>query len=234
VGRGGVADERQRDPVHARLGRHGDRLAVAAGDGGDAQLGVGEVDALVRQQRTADLDGQRDEVEAARDDARLQPAVVEQDALAGLDLGDRLRFGEVDVGRLVGPHGHRHLLPGGQFQRGVELGAQLRPRQVGQHRDRSLPRAGQLAQAADALAVLVAAAVREVDAGDVQAGVEQLFEHAGPVRGRSQRGDDARASVHGAESLSIIRESPGEGRFRSRACGGLHNFQCTATGAKAK
>src|SRR5439155_1004706 len=76
--------------------------------------------------------------------------------------------------------------------RAGQADAQFRPRQVGEDGDLPQPVFGQGAESGDAGQVFVGGAVREVEAGDVEAGVEELFEDAGAVGGRPERGDDAR------------------------------------------
>src|SRR5205823_2838959 len=120
-------------PVHAPGGGDLDGGPVPVGDGGDGQRRVRQVQPLVRGEGAGDEDLRGEPAAGGFPGFELEPAVVEQDALPGADVGEDFRLGEDDVVRLDGggAEGEAEGAAGGEVAGGVEPDAELRPRQVG-------------------------------------------------------------------------------------------------------
>ena len=195
-----VADEGGGDGVDAQLAAKHDVRTVLGGDGGQADVDVGDVHALALAEQAAvgDLavhvgaldvvDLQADQTVVDQDDGALlhlvgQLLVVEREALGGAD--------DVVIG------GHDAGLAGLQLdllavleQAGAHLGA-LGVEQDG-NRDGELTR--ELADALDVLAVVLVGAVGEVEARDVHAMQDELAQHLLVLHG----------GTHGAHDLGLL------------------------------
>ena len=208
----GVADEGGGDVVDVLLDAEQDVLAVTVGDGGQADLDVGDVDALA----LADLAGVLDDAVhvLAVDGLDLEgdQAVIDQDEGAGLGLGGEVQVVKGDVGLVAEPvlggglRGHDDLVALVNGDLGVILeqaGADLRTLGVEQDAHGDAELAGDAADALDALVMLLIGAVREVEAGDVHARLDHLAEGLVAVAGRTHGAYDLRALVHSDLHLTV-------------------------------
>src|SRR5205085_1803901 len=82
----------------------------------------------------ANLDVEMARLAGHADDASLQPAVVEEDALADSHLGHHVRLREPDVRARPRLHGDMHGRASLQFEVLIEKDAELRSRQIGENR----------------------------------------------------------------------------------------------------
>ena len=192
---GGAADVARRQVVDPLGDGEGDVGAVLVGDR-EAEVAVGEVDPLAAPHLAAGDHPRRHPLAAPLADRQLDQPLVDQHPLAGaeeveepglvhrqLDAGS----GRAEVDRLA-----RLERPRREIRRQPEAG----PHQVEHHRDVAPGRVGGLAHQPDALAVPVVGAVREVEADDVDAGVDQVADGAGLRGRRAEGGDDLGAAVH--------------------------------------
>ena len=132
-------------------------------------------------------------------DAQLDEAVGEQDAGAGLEVfGERLEGGADERGGAFDlARGDGEALAGDQQHGLVVLqlaGADLRALQVGEDADGLAFFAGDVAHHLDQLGLLRMGAVREVEAGDVESGADELAEDFGSAGGGPEGGDDLGAA----------------------------------------
>src|SRR5829696_8128852 len=209
------------DPVDAGVDRGFEVGAVLLGHGRDRDLGVGQVDALAVRDSAADRDPRDGAPGLHLLDLESQLAVVDEDAVALLERAEDLGVGQEDALRVAGALVRIENEAGALLQhRGIAAeGAhpELRPLEVGQDRDRPPEARLDLPDGADLLAQPVAGEMAHVEPEGIGAGLEQLGHHLGRVGGRSERGDDLRAS------RPLHRALP-----RTRAI--IHNGAGTSTG----
>ncbi len=200
-----VADEGGRDVVDALLEAEEDVLAVALRDGGQADVHVGNVHALV----LADLTGVvHHAVHVLAVDVlhlELDDAVVDQDLGAGLDLMGQVHVIEGDVARGAeevlrrGRGGDDDLVAGGDGDLLMTLEqarADLGALGVEQDAHRGVELARDAPDALDAPMVLVVRAMGEVEAGDVHPRLDHLAKRLVIIAGGTHRADDLGAFVH--------------------------------------
>ena len=187
-------DERQPDPVDAGVERGVEIGAVLRGQRGERDQGVGQADALAVGELAADLDFGDDLFAACLRHHQADLAVVEQQAMTGLDAGEDFGMRQlyaIEVARLgvlVEREGcavveHRRTV-------GERADAQLRSLQVAQDADRPGVFRLHRADRGDELAHPVVRGVAHVDAERVGAGLEQFADHLGIAGGGAERGDD--------------------------------------------
>ena len=87
----GSLHEGQGDPVEAELDTETEIRVVLPGQGGDRQHSVGDVDTFAVGQDPTDHDRRLGEIGPAAVDAQLDPAIVEQQVLTGLQNRENLR-----------------------------------------------------------------------------------------------------------------------------------------------
>ena len=200
-----VADEGGGDVVDALGDAEEDVLAVALGDGGQAQIDVGDVDALALADLAVVLDDAVDVGALDVVDLQVDQAVIDQDVGAGLDLVGEVQVVEGDVAGVAevllggGLGGHDDRVAGGDGDLLVALeqaGADLGALGVEQESDGGLELGGDTADALDATVVLLVGAVREVEAGDVHARLDHLAQDIVVVTGRTHRAYDFGALEH--------------------------------------
>ena len=147
------------------------------GQRAEADHGVGDADALAVGETGADLDRGHGARRRALDDAQAHLAVVEEQAVAGLERREDLRVGQLDAlgvaRRRVGIEDEG--LAGRQRDRAVGEGAdaELRALQVDEDADRPLGIGLDLADCRHQAAEHVVVGVAHVDAEDVGAGPEE-------------------------------------------------------------
>ncbi len=153
--------------------------------------------------------------------AQLDQAVVQQQAVARLHVPGEFRVVRADRldGAVVLAKRAVDAEPCPRFERDRSVAktahAHLGAGQVRQHRHVAPKIGRRRAQGGDAPFVIGALAVREVDARHVQAGGQQVVQHAGRVRRRTQRGDDAGLALsrHGTSADRARATSAGVFRF---------------------
>ncbi len=178
--------------------REVDPAEVNFGDGREAGVDAGKVHALVRRQRSADLDDRHQGVVALAGDTQPDRAVGEVDDRVDVEHVGHLVPGHRDVGGgAVAVTGHQHHL-GAVDQlddaAGEMADAQLRSGQVAEDADLT---AGLIRGGADVvhdLGVTRYVGMREVQAEYVHPGLDHLYEGLGVPAGRSDRCDDFRFS----------------------------------------
>ena len=213
----GAAHEAERDEVDADLLADLEVAEVLLGHRRQRGGLAGDVEPLARGDAAADLDhARRSRPSPARVAVIAQPhrAVGEVDHLAGPDRLGQPGPGDVHPPRValgvVLAADERDLVAGLELGEPVDelADAQLRPRQVLQDRDLAPGAVGGVAHAARRLGVLLGAAVGEVQARDVHAGLDHPDEHLGLARGGADRGDDLRAAhVGGTVASSVVRRA---------------------------
>src|SRR5690606_26224367 len=143
-------------------------------------------------------------------DAQLEAPVVEQQGVADLDVVDEALVGDPDALDVAGAVVVGGEVEGGALLQGdLALGeahhADLRPLQVLQDAHREAELLGDGTDVEDGLPVQLLVAVREVDAEDVHARLQQLRDPLALVRGRPQGRDDAGAAVGDVHRSSAPR-----------------------------
>ena len=146
----GALDEGERDPVHMRVERRVQILAVLLRQRADGNGGVGNRNALAVGELAADLDAGRGARRVALGHDELDLAVIKQKPVAGFQRGQDFRVGKahalVRAGRIlaVEREGGAFLEDDGLVREGAD--AQLGALKVGQNADRPfdppLPRRG--------------------------------------------------------------------------------------------
>jgi hypothetical protein len=135
--------------------------------------------------------------------AQLEVAVVEEDPVSALHVaGQRLVGGRDAVGRSLdglvrGDREPRAVLELDALRVAHAAGADLRPREVLEEGDRLVLALGDRACGLDDLEVAGMVAVREVQAKDVDAGVDQPLERRRVARRGADRGHDLGAAHPG-------------------------------------
>ena len=200
----GVAGERQRQEIHFQGGRQLDVLAVLVGEGLGVESAALAIDAFIVGQLATHQHPALDAAAGDVLDAQGEQAVVQQQGVAGPAV-----FGEPGVvgahlaavaGVLVQGGVDGEGLAGFQHHRTVaETGdANLGALQIGEDRHVAGLRVGLFTDAGGDGAMIVGAAVGEIKAEDVDAGVDQPGKEIGVGGGRAEGGDDFGASEHGA------------------------------------
>ena len=209
-----VADKGGGDVVDALLETKKDVCAVALGDGGQADVHVGHVDALALTDLAAVLDDAVDVVALDELDFKADQAVVDQNRGS---LGDF--FGEVEVIERDVLGGAEVVLGGrgGGYDDGVALsdsdllvvfeqtGANFGALGVEQDADGLAELCGKTAHALDALVMLLVGTVREVKAGDVHAGLDHFAQRILVVASRAHGADDFCTFEHAYLHRSLCR-----------------------------
>src|SRR5690606_1773677 len=201
-----VADEAHRDPVDVELGAELQVLDVLVREGRDREVGARDVDALVVREPAADEDARGHDAGLHAGHLDGEPAVVEEQHVADLDVGAQALVGHADARRVAGRRvvaGERELLAGLELDGSLRehAHADLRALEVLEDPDAAAEVLGGLADDVDDVEVVLALAVREVQPEDVDAGLDQPHHDLGRGAGRTQRGDDLRAApgVRGRE-----------------------------------
>ncbi|MCY1413004.1 hypothetical protein D9M71_284260 [compost metagenome] len=196
----GVAREGDCDVVQIHARGQFDVGLVLLGQRRRGQAAATAVDALVVGQRAADQHAAAQFVSGDFLDAHYHAAVVQQQFVTDAAVLDQVRIVDADhvlgagVARMAG--GEAEGVAYGQFDALVgELGdADLRALQVAEQGDEAAVLGGQFAYQLGAGAVLVGGSVGEVQAGDVDAGDDELFEDLRGVAGWAKGGDDLGAA----------------------------------------
>ena len=208
---GRVADEGRRDEIDALFQAEQDVLAVLLGDGGQRQLGVRDVHALLLAQLAAVLDIAG--YVLARDALDREPdqAVVDQDRASHMDLARKLEVIQIEmlgvalqVLRGLG-RSHRDGRAGLERHLGMTLQkarADLGPLGVEQDAHRDAELAGDALDALHARTLLLVAAVREIETGDVHARLDHLAEDIVVITSRSHGANDLCTLIHAPLHLS--------------------------------
>ncbi len=182
----GSADEAHRQEVGPFGDGEGDIGAVLVADR-KRQVGVGEVDALAGRDRPAVEHPRPHLARAARRDLELDHSVVDQEPLAGAQVGEEARLFHRQVSLLAEDD---FLALGEKPSLGDFPEAVARPHEVDDDGHETSLLLRHPADAADELAVARVAAVGEVEPHHVDPGVEELGEDVGGRGGRTQSGDD--------------------------------------------
>ena len=191
-----VADEGGGDRVDADLATEDDVLAVAVSHRGEGDVDAGDVDTLALAQVAGVGEGAVDVGAVDGVDVELKQAIVDQDAVARLDLvGEVLEVeGEtLMVADDVVISGDDGLVAGLEVNLLAVLehaGADLGALGVEHDGDGDAKLGRDLADALDAGTVVIVGAVGEVEAGDVHAGLDELGEDGLVFGGRTHGADD--------------------------------------------
>ncbi len=97
--------------------------------------------------------------------------------------------------------------------------ANLRPLQVADNADHPAALRGNVAQALQPGSLLVLVAMRKIQPGNIEARIDHVAEHGGIVGGRSERGNDFGAALHGRDYCTRNHET----RLLSRMSRSLKN-----------
>ncbi len=210
----GGADEGDGDGVDALSDGEDQILLVFLGERGDLDGDAGEIDALVLAEHAAVDDDAGDVGAFDLLDAEFDEAVGEEDAGAGLEVfGEGLEGGTDEGGGAFDlARGDGEALAGDELDGLVVLelaGADLWPLQVGEDADGLALFLGDLADHADELRLLRVGAVREVEAGYVEASANELAEDFDRAAGGPEGGDDLRAAGAFCSSKRGDRLKPG-------------------------
>src|SRR3990172_2095682 len=195
---------------------------VLLGDGRNADRDAGDVQPVVVRQNAA-LQYLADDMHPIRlEYLELDQAIVDQDLIAGVDLGGQAvivdRRDPVCPLHLAG--GQCELITGVDRHRAATKQAQtnLRTLQVLQDRHRPVFLDGELPPRADRLAMLFQGSVREVQPGHVHSRIDQSREHLRLATGRADRAYDLGPSLcHRGSASSIMSDSGQTGWRASRA-----------------
>ena len=173
--------EGQRDPVDVGFERGGQVGAVLLGQGAGGQDGVGQADALAIGNLATDLDLGDRHLAVVLDDAQPEAAVVDQQAVAGLERVDDLRMRQRDAGdvaiELLTMEGE--LRADLQEDRTIGEGAdaQLGALQVGEDADGAAGLGLDLANGRHVVAQLLVVGVAHVDAEAVRTRLVEPGDH---------------------------------------------------------
>ena len=193
-----LADVARREVIRLLGDGEGDVGAVLLGDL-EGEVGVGQVDPLAGLHRAAVDDPRPHAVPLFRLDPQLDQAAVDQHPLLGLQVLQDLRIdGEVDVVRLGAED---DLLIGLELARLVvdRAEAVAGAHQVQHHRDVTILFGGDLADAAEGLAVLLLGSVGEVQAKQIDPGADEPPQYRLIPAHRPEGRHDLCSSFHGAE-----------------------------------
>ncbi len=206
---GGAAAEGDGNEIHAQLGGQQDVVAVLVGEGIQGQAAAEPVQALAVGEHGV---GEHVRVHLRavhRGDLQADQAVIQQQGVADGDIAGQAGIADANAagiaGRCIGAAVQDEPLAGLERDRAVgeTLDADLRAAQVAEHGDFPVQRGGGIAHQPAAAPVLVGIAVGEVDAHDIDPGIEQAAHPLRAVGGRAEGGDDLGAAFltgHGADS----------------------------------
>ncbi|MNN42655.1 hypothetical protein D3C81_1568510 [compost metagenome] len=193
---GGVTREGHREVVDFHFRGELDVGLVFFSQGRSGQAATATVDAFVVGQRAADGHGAVQFGGRGGIDAHHHATVVEQQLVAHAAVLDQVRV--VDADHLLVAFGQR--MAGGEGELITDLQLDLlvgefgdtdfRALQVTQQGDEAAVLGSEVTHQLRASLVLVGGAVGEVQAGDVQASQNQLFENFRRVTGRAKGSDD--------------------------------------------
>ena len=197
---GGAAHERERHEIHAQRQREAQVVDILRRERRRAHGDARKIDALVIAHHTALEHAAAHGDTVARERFEPHVAVVDQDRVAGAHVLRQLRVRGARALGIADARPRRDRELGARFERRGAAGefaeADLRPLQVDENADRVLARVGRLAHRAVECRMLLAAAVREIEARDVHARLDQRA-HGLRARGRgSQRAHDLGATLH--------------------------------------
>ena len=210
VGRG--AHEGERDEVDTEFQRELEVRDVLLGEGGNGDVHAGQRDALVVGHLTTFDDLADDVVAVDLDTHEADLAVVDQEPVSGPGV-----LGEVLVGgghAVVGADnvvdGDPHRFTGGPHLRAVREPAEtdLRPLQVGEDTDGAPGGVGRFAYPPVVLFMVWVVTVREIEAGDVHARVNQGFDPFFARDGRSEGAYNLGSSIHVPDCSPLCPETP--------------------------
>jgi len=192
-----AADERRGDVVELPLHGESDIDAILVRDRRDRQLGVGKVHPLLRRDWAAVEDPRRHALLVDRRDDELHEPVVDEDALPDADLPRQRRERRRDRTGVA----HTRLRPDDEGPAGLEIlhavhiaDAQLRSLDVPDDRHVTAEGLGHVADGGDDPGVIVMLSMGEVEAEGVDAAGEQALDHLLAAAGRTERGENFRAS----------------------------------------
>ena len=196
---GGALDEAEGDPIDTHVDGEVEVDQILGRQGRDRQHRAGNVDTLVVRQLAADQDAGLGEIGAVTLDQQADAAVVDQQFGSHPESGEHFRMGQR----------RPHLVA--QFRRQVEAkgiaivqanlaafdvaDAQLGTLKVGQHGDRPMQLALDVADGVVARLVIGVGAVAEVEPEHIGASDKQVFDRLRGGRGRPQSGDDFGVTV---------------------------------------
>ncbi len=194
----GLADERQRDEIDAFLEADERVAAVLFGERREVHVHAGQVDVAARREMPRRQHAAADVGVVLLHHLEADQAVVDQDGVADLDVGDEIAVVDVDRADLDGVLAFRAGLDGEvedlarpQLDGHREVaGADLGPLDVHHDRDVLAGADGGGPDAADDHARPVVAGVRHVEPHDVDAGVDDVDQHLLALRGGAERCDD--------------------------------------------
>ena len=199
------ADEREGNKVDALLEADGGVGAVFFGEGREVYFDAGEVDVAFRFELAGDEDAAADAGLVFGEDFEAEEAVVDEDGVADLDVVDEVLVVDVDGADFFALHaagagfdGEIEDFAGLEFERDGEVaGADFGALDVHHDGDVAAEAGGDGADAADDGAGPVVFRVRHVEADDVGAGADHLFEHFLAFGGGPEGEDDFGAAEGG-------------------------------------
>ena len=199
---GRLAHERDGEIVDLQRRGQPHVLPVLVGQRLRGQAAAAPIDALVVRELAAGEHAAFDARAFDPDDPQLDLAVAEDQLVARLHVGRKVRIGHADraVRAFVGAEAgiERKRLPlrehGGTASEALD--ADLGALQVAEHRHVLADRSRGLPHGLHSLAVIARLAVREIDSDDVGPAADDVLEDAGRVGGRAQGGDDFCATKH--------------------------------------
>jgi hypothetical protein len=207
IRRFGAANERESQPIRLSFHRNFDGEFIAFRDGCDCQRGIGEVDPFVRLQDSTDENLRKQSPAFGLHGFELQPAIIEQNPVAGANIRETLGFSDdnvIGMNRLF-CQGKRQLATTHEGAFSGNFAPQLRAGQVRENRRDFADPAGSISEARCSQKVLLSRTVRKVNTGDIHAGPQHGFEHGRVVRGWPERGYDL-GSTHGVELVMSVGE----------------------------
>src|SRR5580704_402786 len=171
----------------------GQILAVLRGEGRDAELDAGQIDAFMLAERSAIDDFANHFLAANLLDAQFNQTVREKDAVSAVDFARQRSENSADARSIAqNPRsGDDEALSRAQHHGPASRersGANLRALQIGQDGDGLFPLDSSSAERGNILRMLGVRAVREIQAGHIHSGMQQTANHA---RRATRRADGA-------------------------------------------
>ena len=185
-----LADERERDEIHAEFEAELHVLDVLGRERGQADLDAGQVDVAAAAERAGGEHFALDLVAGLGEHLHLNRAVVNQHHVADADVVDKILVVHVHgmfLQVVFAADGEGEFLAGLQIQRHADVaGADGRALRVHHDADELPARCGFGADVRDHAAHPVMRRVRHVQAENIDARVHQLADHLGGIGGRAK------------------------------------------------